>query len=266
MTNATRYKIGAETAKLFDREVDNADHDKVLVSLFRDEGVLSSLLAELHGAKPLSQPSQASMPVVRCRTSPVRERNLEFSEAVDLAGVAPRFSSESPIRLKKKAIEVLMNFSSSGSVKNSRLVGFVDFGVRYEVLYFAYVSEMVPFGVVINGKFSRAPELSETSYSWSCESESFSSLFEVKAVWPSAGNLIRQLNLFKSSSAEGFGNNPDFIVVGPDDSVADLVHAHGCRLVTFDANCENFKLMPSPAVQRSYFGERTLDSGSGQVF
>jgi len=77
---------------------------------------------------------------------------------------------------------------------------------------------------------------------WVSNTETRLAAFEVKGSWPTAGNLIRQLNLYKSSVPRGYNGRRANLVVGPNNSMADLIHEHGYRLVTFDATGTQFKL------------------------
>lgn len=62
------------------------------------------------------------------------------------------------------------------------------------------------------------------------ETQRVQTLFEVKTKWEGVGTLIRQLRFY-----QGCWPRPnETVVVGPDDSLADVLAEHGFPLVTFD--------------------------------
>ena len=131
----------------------------------------------------------------------------------------------SPIRINQRQIEVLLDdWNENG--RSKRLLGFIDIGVGYLSLGHPYVLQ--------TGKVC----------TWSCEKRPGCVLIEVKSAWPTAGNLIRQLNLYKNCAPRGFHGDRHHLLVGPDESVNQLVNEHDYRLATFDSNVKNFTLIP----------------------
>ncbi|MBP7780244.1 MAG: hypothetical protein KA045_01755 [Burkholderiaceae bacterium] len=232
MASTARKKIDSQTMQLFDSEVDKPEHDDILVRLFQDDARLISLLTEFHGLKPLAPFTEETKFAMGPPRGVGGNQLTSLAEATRLTGVAPSWKSNSPIRLVKKEMEVLMNYTRDPLGRYSRLIGFIDIGVSYQVLKMPFIE--------------RHPVSKE--YEWSSENEVSGALFEVKSAWPTSGNLIRQLNLYRSSIPSGIPTYGDgsyhHFVVGPDDSVNDLANQHGYRLVTFDSKGENFRLVP----------------------
>ena len=237
MVGNARKKVDSQTMQMFDPEVDKPEHDAVLVNLFQNEAAIVSLLTELHGLEPLEPFTQQSLFATGAPYAPGSNQVVPFNRAVDLTGVEPSWESNSPIRLSHKSIEVLMNYSSDSAGRYSRLIGFMDIGVSYQVMTMPYI------------------ELSASTnrYHWAAENLHYCALFEVKSAWPTSGNLIRQLNLYKKSIPSGFhvsiGASYKHLLVGPDETVNDLANQHGYRVVTFDASGERFNLVPGVTAQ-----------------
>ena len=237
MASNARKKVDSQTMQMFDPEVDKPEHDAVLVKLFQDEAAIVSLLTELHSLKPLEPFTQESVFATGAPYAPGCNQFVSFNRAVDLTGVEPSWESNSPIRLTHKSIEVLMNYTPDAAGRYSRLMGFMDIGVSYQVMTMPYI------------------ELSSSTnrYHWSAENLQYCALFEVKSAWPTSGNLIRQLNLYRRSVTSGFhvsiGASYKHLLVGPDESMNDLANQHGYRLVTFDSSGERFKLVPGVTEQ-----------------
>jgi hypothetical protein len=238
MASAARKKVDSQTMQMFDSEVDKPEHDDILVRLFQDDATLVSLLTELHGVKPLVPFTEDSTFAMGHPRGLGSNKRVNLAEATRLTGVAPSWKSNSPIRLVKKAMEVLMNYTRDPEGRYSRLIGFIDMGVSYQVLQIPFIQH----------------DAHSNEYKWSSENTIFGALFEVKSAWPTSGNLIRQLNLYRSSYPSGISTHGDgaykHFVVGPDESMNDLVNQHGYRLVTFDSIGENFRLVPGSTAKR----------------
>ncbi len=228
MTGNARRKIDSYTQQMFDPEVDKPQHDQILTTLFTHEDAVVKLITELNGLGPMCPISEIGEFEVKEWTGE-SVRKVDLATAQELAGPSPQFKSMSPIRIKKKELEVIMNYTTDQERRYERLVGFIDMGVLYEVL--------------------RTPRLISTKkdkYEWQVPRDARSLLIEVKSAWPTAGNLLRQLNLYYESRPSGFHQRTERqnLVVGPDDSMNALVNEHGYRLVTFDEAGKNFTLVP----------------------
>jgi hypothetical protein len=218
MVSSARQKVDPQTRQLFDAEVDKPKHDEILTSLFKDDARLQALIMRTHQLKPLREPLESDEiglwdgyhggPLSR------PARTLSFKEAVQLAGIAPTWSSLNPIReFHKRAESPLMMESSPRSI---RLMGFIDIQLDYVIAGPMYL---------LQDRMGKV--------SWEAEYLRWRMLIEIKGEWPTAGNLLRQLNLY-SSCVGGAGTKR--LVVGPDASMNELVCAHGWRLATFDQN------------------------------
>jgi len=231
MTSAARRKVDSQTMQLFDAEVDKPEHDQVMTRLFQDPDAIHRLLLELHGGALLKPIVDSDVFVLETFDghSTIRTK-IPYSEAVAMSGVAPVWTSLSPIRLSKKGLECLLDHYAEGA-RVARLIGFIDMVVEYKLI------KGLPM-LTRNSGVSGPAE-------WALNAETRVAAIEVKGSWPTAGNLIRQLNLYRCSVTRGYfnGRRTNF-VVGPDDSMADLIHEHGYRLVTFDATGTQFKLLP----------------------
>lgn len=226
MTSTARKKIDTRTLELFDKEVDKPEHDQILVRLFQDDEQLDRLIYELHGS-PVRTPFDANSTFSLYDKHGYGHQKIGLKKAIELTGVSPAWKSKSPFQVMRKSMEVLMNYSTDEHGKYSRLIGFVDIGVAYkESLYPSLICN----------------EKNETA--WSQDFTDHTALFEVKGSWPTAGNLIRQLNLYRWAEPAGFRGGRKHILVGPDDTMNELAGQHGYRLVTFNADGDVFTLTP----------------------
>lgn len=222
MTSKARQKIDPNVRDMFDPEVDRPDHDQLLVRLFDDE-VLLRLLTELHQVKPLQPFTEASRFSVRSDHG--KSSTVSFADAVKLTGVKPRWSTTSPIRLAGKRLEVPLEYSSDG--RFARLVGFADIAVAYAVVGWPVIWEDL-------GK-----------YTWDASEGSWCAVIEVKSAWPTVGNLVRQLQLYRYSTPVGLADRRRLnVAVGPDNSVAEILGEHSYRLVSFVAGGGEFRVEP----------------------
>jgi hypothetical protein len=115
-------------------------------------------------------------------------------------------------------------------------MGFMDMAILYDVV----------------GK--PTVHLEEAKWSWQQSRRRYLALIEIKGEWPSAGNLIRQLNLYRACSPREFGRyafeNSDgyhernLFVVGPDEAMHGIVNEHMYRLVTYGGPGAGFSLRP----------------------
>jgi hypothetical protein len=234
MTSKARQKIDPTVRDMFDPEVDRPDHDQLLVSLF-DDDLLVSLLMDLHQAKPLKQFTPESRFRLRegfGNTSSV----ISYEKAVELTGVKPRWSTTSAIRLEGKRLEVPLEYSSNG--RFGRIVGFADVAVAYTVMGWPQVYE------------------DGTKHTWGASEAQWCAVIEVKSAWPTVGNLVRQLQLYRYSTPVGLTERQRLnVVVGPDSSVSDILSEHGYRMVTFKAGGTEFEVVPAApkvAVERQH--------------
>lgn len=232
MVGAARRKVDTQTQQMFDPEVDKPEHDKILTRLFEDDEVLKRLFMDRHKITGMLQPfTEASTFVVKRNVNDYNrtpEREVTYAEAVQMTGTKPTWRDMHPIRIHGKMLEAMMIFSNEDG-KYSRIIGFVDICVSYSVATMPYIVKSY------NGE----------QFFWTSDKVQPLAVIEVKSAWPTAGNLLRQLNLYSQSSPKTFGGTVRYqYVVGPDDSVNDLVNQHGWRVVTFDQALENFVLVP----------------------
>jgi hypothetical protein len=229
MTSKARQKIDPQTRDMFDPEVDRPDHDKILTTLFADEGALVSLLTELHGLPPLPPFTDDSVFSVESGYES-QATSVNLTQAVTMTGVHPQWANASPIRIVGKQLEVPMQWGSDEHGRYARLIGFFDIGVVYEIARWPSIEKAG------HGK----------GYHWTDNAERRHVLIEVKSAWPTAGNLIRQLNLYKYARPVGLGDSRrgGLLLVGPDASMDALANEHHYRLVTFGQDGTGFKLLP----------------------
>lgn len=222
MASKARQKVDRETMQLFDPEVDKPEHDEILTALFKDSDTLARLIAEALSLRSLTIITDETSVEVQPESDPFaparKRQTVTGAEACKMAGAAPTWKSTVPVRVRRKEMEVLMNYSTTEG-RTWRLIGFVDMAVQFDALSDA-----------------RVTKTSAAAHEWVRPTRAGVAVLEVKSAWPTAGNLLRQLNLYRASHALGFGtqDRPLFLVVGPDDTVNELVCAHGCRLVTFE--------------------------------
>lgn len=224
MTSKARQKIDPQTKDMFDPEVERPDHDKILTTLFSNDDALLSLLADLHQPAPLKPFTPESRFRVAHFGYGARTTVIDLAEAVSKTGVTPSWVSDSPIRIVGKQLEVPMLWYSEHQ-RSSRIMGFCDIAVRYQIV------EWPSICVTEKG-----------AYHWEHNAELHYALIEVKAVWPTVGNLIRQLNLYRHSSPLGHQGKESLIVVGPDVSMNEVACQHHYRLATFDSSGTKFTL------------------------
>ena len=235
MASTARQKVDRQTLQLFDHEVDKPEHDEILTALFNAPDTLARLIAEAKALPPLTTVTDATTVEVRHEREPYAGAPTSWTttgaEACTLAGAAPTWKSLVPVRVRRKEMEVLMNYATSEG-RSWRLIGFVDMAIQFDALSDALVTKT-----------------SAKEHNWHKPTRPGIALVEVKSAWPTAGNLLRQLNLYRASYPAGFtmGGRPLLFVVGPDDTMNDLVCAHGYRLVTFErGDTWRFNLVPAP--------------------
>lgn len=234
MVGAARRKVDTQTQQMFDPEVDKPEHDKILTRLFSDDETLKRLFMERHGLSMLQPFTVASTFKVAKQITDFRrelDRTVTYAEACELTGTTPTWGDLHPIRIHGKSLEALMEYSNEDG-KYARIIGFVDICVSYSIATTPYIVK----------------EYDSDKHLWTREEKRPQALIEVKGAWPTAGNLIRQLNLYRSSTCKAFGGNVrEQYLVGPDESMNELAGQHGWRLVTFDPSLENFSLVPATA-------------------
>lgn len=230
MTSKARQKIDPQTRDMFDLEVDRPDHDKILTTLFADEGALLSLLTELHSLPSLPPFTDDSTFKVGAFGHDPRASSVNLEKAVALTGVRPQWVNDSPIRIVGKQLEVPLQWVSDDRGRYTRLIGFCDIGVVYDIAKWPSIEETVY----------------DKSYRWVDNTERHHVLIEVKSAWPTAGSLIRQLNLYRYATPVGLGDSRrgGLLLVGPDASMNALANEHYYRLVTFDQDGTGFNLLP----------------------
>jgi hypothetical protein len=240
MTSNARRKIDGFTQQLFDAEVDKPAHDQVLTTLFEDRAAQAQILSDFHKLAPLLPIEQyESFRVYDGVEGRWRPELIPFTEATDRCGQFPAWQSTSPLRLVTKQLESLMDYCPDGA-RVARLMGFMDMAILYDI-------QGKPTIHVERGKWS-----------WEQTRQRFLALFEIKGEWPSAGNLIRQLNLYRACLPRDFGRygignsngyrERNLFVVGPDETVHSLVNEHHYRLVTYDKAGTGFSLRPQVAL------------------
>lgn len=235
MAGAARSKIDPQTRQLFDVEVDQPEHDEILTTLFRSEERLKGMLRALHGIKELVQPDQSHVfkvhpAAVASGYSQPKVREVNFEDAVKLVGgTPPTWKTLEPIRDLKKVLEAPLLFYTE---RSSRILGFIDLLITY----------WIPTGLKI-----QESSLNRGHY-WEVEKQAYSVLLEVKSRWPTAGNLLRQLNMYSRCSAGKSGQDIR-VVIGPDATMNDLLYEHGWRLATFTPDLKQFQFCPRPTVK-----------------
>lgn len=228
MTSAARKKVDSRTLELFDKEVDKPEHDHILVRLFEDDEQLGKLIHALHGSPQLQPFDDRSTFNLFDRYGTLL-RKVGIDEATRLTGHRPVWKSASPFQIGHKSLEVLMNYSTDDYGRYSRIIGFIDIGV-------SYVEKLGPHIAIDSNGVAH----------WQSEHQQRMALFEVKSAWPTVGNLIRQLNLYRYASPVSFHGLRKNILVGPDDSMNDIANQHGYRLITFNEDASKFTLCPAP--------------------
>jgi len=223
MAGSARQKIDPQTRDMFDLEVDKPDHDRILTTLFADDVTLLRLLEELHSVRPWAAFNASSQFKVRS-TYGNFERWVDYAEAVKLTGVPPTWSTTSPVRMVSKQMEVPLLWWSNNE-RSSRIMGFCDIGIAYEIVEWP----------IINSS-------NEGKHRWERVAPMRHALIEVKGTWPTVGNLMRQLNLYRACSPQGFTGRCQMLLVGPDASMNEIACQHHYRLATFDASGKAFTL------------------------
>lgn len=226
MAGAARQKIDRQTLQMFDPEVVKPEHDQIMTTLFNDTASLEAMLRQMHRLGPLKPFAADSQFYVRGTHAYDRTAKVDMAKAVELTGKKPTWKSDSPIRLVAKQMEVLLDdYSNSG--RSHRLMGFIDIGVAYDVVGMPSIERD-----------------SNNVHKWVIDNERKALVIEVKSSWPTVGNLMRQLNLYRACIPRGFGDHPKYLLVGPDDSMNEVAQQHGYRLATFDASGKVFTLAP----------------------
>ncbi|MBK1684844.1 hypothetical protein [Rhodoferax fermentans] len=220
MAGSARQKIDPQIRDMFDLEVDKPDHDRILTTLFGDDGTLLRLLEELHGLEKLSPFTTESE--FNVFSDQGLFKVISYDAAVEKTGITPTWERASPVRMSSKQLEVPMLWASE---RSSRIIGFCDIGISYQLV--------------------KWPELYATTrgeYSWRRNVVQRHALIEVKGAWPTVGNLVRQLNLYRHSRPVELTGHCQLLLVGPDASMNEIACQHQYRLATFDASGKTFTL------------------------
>jgi hypothetical protein len=181
----------------------------------------------IHKPKPFEAFNQGSR--FKLSDNVYSDTTISYADAVSRTGIAPEWVSESPIRITQKQLEVPMLWHSDNG-RSSRVIGFVDIGVQYVAIGWPTVHK------------DRGDK-----FFWQKTEEIRHAIIEVKGAWPTVGNLIRQLNLYRVASASGLHGLQARLVIGPDASTNDVLCEHGFRLATFDQLLTKFELVSSNA-------------------
>lgn len=229
MTGAARKKIDPQTLQLFDSEVDQPEHDDILTTLFRDEDRLLRLIKQLHGLHDLVPPQETDKfdvwHIHKDSSHRGAQEIVTSQQAVEMCGgPPPQWQSLSPIRKFEKHLEVPLEYGD----RYSRIVGFIDMVLGYSTVGPLYLVKDH------SGK-----------YTWHSDKNHCFLYIEVKSKWPTAGSLLRQLNLYGKCIVENpnSGITRKKIVIGPDESMRDLLEEHGWWLANFNADLSEFRLM-----------------------
>lgn len=226
MAGAARSKIDRQTMQMFDAEVDAPQHDNILTTLFSSDERLRAMICKIHGIGQLIPLGPNHVVPVVDWYSDQKLREISFSDAQSLMeGPPPSWRTLDPIRDLKKKLEAPLYHYTQHS---SRIMGFADLLLSY----------WIPGPLTLTTHDGK-------KYVWRVNQRHYHIVAEVKGKWPTAGNLLRQLNLY-ATCGSGANGQEIRIVVGPDNSMADLLHAHGWRLVTFDADLSKFRLCKKP--------------------
>ncbi len=240
MTSKARQKIDPSIRDMFDAEVDRPDHDKLLMTLFSDEAALHALLTELHDAKPLPPfTPESKFRVIDYYGG--KSGVISYAEAVERTGVKPSWVDSSPIRLELKRLEQPLEYSSGDTGRYARIVGFADIVLAYTVVGWPDVVE---------------PH--HRQFVWGKNEKKHCAVIEVKSAWPTVGNLVRQLQLYRFSDPVGISERQRAnVVVGPDGSMNEVLCEHHYRLVTFDQAGQSFQLLKNvaPTVRKAQPGQ-----------
>ncbi len=230
MAGAARSKIDRQTMQMFDAEVDVPQHDEILTTLFNSEDRLRAMICQLHGIRQLATPTPDQVLPIICRYEGKKTGEISLQEAHGkIGGPPPTWKTSDPVRDLKKTIEAPLYYVTQHA---SRILGFADLLLSYWI--------PGPLSVTID---------SDQTHHWHVEKRPRHIVAEVKSKWPTAGNLLRQLNLYSTCEAGAQGERIR-VAIGPDSSMEDLLHAHGWRLVTFDSDLASFRLCRKPEAQK----------------
>ncbi|MDP2380176.1 MAG: hypothetical protein Q8M35_06785 [Pseudohongiella sp.] len=220
MSSKARQKIDPTVRDMFDAEVDSPDHDRVVVALFQNESALLGLIATEYAVSELPDFTEQSR--FRLHDESDKAGWISYADAIQKTGVVPTWSDRSSIRVAKKQLEAPL-LLPNGTGRTSRVVGFIDLAVTF-----------LSVGNPTVYRFR------DGVHQWQRNEETMTLLVEVKAKWPTVGNLLRQLNLYSMSAPHTFTGDIVKFVVGPDDSMSEMLSQHAYRLATFDAGLEHF--------------------------
>lgn len=123
-------------------------------------------------------------------------------------------------RITKKTLEyVLTSYTGHGN-KLERIVGYADLVLETEIPCIVpnYKANPNKYGDDLFDGFALA---------WSRRNDAPRILVEAKSVMPTVGELMRQINLYRTA----FGGR--FVVVSPDDSYADILNEQGVTFVKY---------------------------------
>lgn len=123
-------------------------------------------------------------------------------------------------RITKKTLEYVLTSYTGHGKKLERIVGYADLVLETEIpqIYPDYKANPKGYGDDVFDGFVLG---------WSRRNDAPKILVEAKSVMPTVGELMRQINLYRTA----FGGR--FVVVSPDDTYAEILKEQGVTFVKY---------------------------------
>lgn len=192
----------------WDAEVTKPDHDTICLWAYKNaELVFRAACPELFDHPWMSDEIHVTRP---------HTDGAAHAKAKAFADLNPRTDP----RITKKTIEyVLMSYTGHG--KNlEKIVGYADLLLETEIPQIFTTFKENPNGY-------GEDEFDGFALGWSRRNDAPRILVEVKSVLPTVGELMRQINLYRTA----FGGR--FIVISPDDSYAQILKEQDVTFIKY---------------------------------
>jgi hypothetical protein len=191
----------------WDSEVSKADHDTVCIWAYENaDAILRATYPEIFDVSWRKDEIDLDFATMD---------QDEVNKAREFAKSVPRPNPQ----ITKKTIEFVLKSYTGYHEKYERIVGYADLVIETKCPSITPVYKSVPM------EAGRAV-LHSHSISWG-RREGVSILVEAKSVLPTIGELMRQINLYRTAFIGRF------VVVAPDDKYAEILTDQGVKFIQY---------------------------------
>lgn len=202
----SREKINQQLG-FWDIKVTKPDHDTICLWAYKNAETIF----------------RAACPEMFDRTWLTDEVHLPYQKEEATRDQAKAFVEANPHpnpRITVKTLEYVLRSYTGYGDKLERIVGYADLLIETEIphVWAAYKANPNGYGEDLFDGFG---------IGWSKRADAPHILVEAKSVMPTVGELMRQINLYRTAF------RGRFVVVSPDDSYADILKEQGVTFVKY---------------------------------